>query len=66
MTAILANIYSLEYNWITSQINIYDMRFGVYNSNSKRLSIFPNYHQRLSKKFHWIFLNIVSSFISLE
>jgi len=61
----LANTYSFDYDWQSSQIYIYDMQSEIYNSTSAPLSIFPNYHQRLPKRFNPIFLNIVSSPISL-
>jgi hypothetical protein len=65
MAAVLANTYSLDDDWLSSQIYIYDMKSRIYNSNSTPLSVFPNYHQKLPKKYSPIFLNIVSSPISL-
>ena len=65
MAAVLVNTYSLEYDWQSSQICIYDMKSEIYNFDSTPLSIFPSYHQRLPKKFSPIFLNFVSSPTSL-
>ncbi|CAF4864936.1 unnamed protein product [Rotaria sp. Silwood1] len=65
VAAILINTYSLNYQWSSSQIYLYDMKSNVYNSNSTPISIFPNYHQVLPQSFSPVFLNIVSSPISL-
>jgi hypothetical protein len=65
MAAILANIYTLDYEWQSSQIDFYDMQSGIYNSNSTPVSVFPNYHQTLPEGFNSVFLNIISSPISL-
>jgi hypothetical protein len=65
MAAVLANIYSFHDDWHSSQIYIYDMKSRIYNSSTTPLSVFPNYHQKLPKKYSPIFLNIVSSSISL-
>ncbi|CAF3753530.1 unnamed protein product [Rotaria sp. Silwood1] len=65
MATILVNTYSLSYQWLSSQIYFYDMQSSIYNSNSTPLSIFPNYHQLLPENFSPIFLNMISSSISL-
>ena len=61
MAAVLANVYSLDYEWQSSRIQIYDMQSSLYNTHSQPLSVFPNYHQNLPTKFHSILLNIISS-----
>lgn len=61
MAAVLANVYSLDYEWQSSRIQIYDMQASLYNSDSQPLSVFPNYHQNLPTHFHSILLNIISS-----
>ncbi|CAF1203378.1 unnamed protein product [Rotaria sordida] len=65
IAAILVNTYSLNYQWLSSQIYFYDMKSNIYNSNSVPISIFPNYHQLLPSSFSPVFLNIVSSPMSL-
>ncbi|CAF0867159.1 unnamed protein product [Rotaria sordida] len=65
VAAILVNIYSLSYQWSSSQIYFYDMQSSIYNSNSTPLSVFPNYHQLLPESFSPVFINIISSTTSL-
>ncbi|CAF1266557.1 unnamed protein product [Rotaria magnacalcarata] len=65
MAAILVNTYSLAYQWVSSQIYLYDMTLNNYSSTSTPLSIFPNYHQSLPAGFSSTFLNIASSSTSL-
>ncbi|CAF3426081.1 unnamed protein product [Rotaria socialis] len=65
MAAILVNTYTLAYQWVSSQIYLYDMTLNNYSSDSTQLSIFPNYHQSLPAGFSSIFLNIISSSTSL-
>ncbi|CAF0880425.1 unnamed protein product [Adineta ricciae] len=63
--AILVNTYSLNYQWASSEIYVYDIQTYGYNSNSTPLSIFPNQHQLLPLSFSSIFLQIISSPSSL-
>ncbi|CAF0746604.1 unnamed protein product [Adineta ricciae] len=65
VAAILFNTYSLEYQWISSEIHFYDIKNDGYESTSTPLSIFPNNHQILPLRFGLIFLNIISSPSSL-
>ncbi|CAF3549967.1 unnamed protein product [Adineta steineri] len=63
--AIIVNVYTLDYEWLTSQIYIYDIQSNGYNSNSTPLSVFPNNHQKLPLTINPIFINIVSSTLAL-
>ncbi|CAF1292291.1 unnamed protein product [Didymodactylos carnosus] len=65
IAAILVNTYSLSYQWSSSQIFLYDIQTNGYNSNSTPLSVFPNNHQILPQSLNSIFLNIISSPLSL-
>ncbi|CAF3728793.1 unnamed protein product [Rotaria sp. Silwood1] len=65
MAAILVNTYSLNYQWSSSEVYLYDMKSNIYNSNSTSISVFPSYHQLLPSSFSSVFLNIISSPISL-
>ncbi|CAF1136567.1 unnamed protein product [Adineta ricciae] len=65
VAAILVNTYSLNYQWTSSEIYIYDIQTYGYNSNSTPLSVFPNQHQVLPLSFSSIFLQIISSPSSL-
>ena len=61
IAALIVNVYTLEYQWTSSQVHIYGIVAEGYNSNSTPLSVFPNNHQKLPKLLNSIFLNIVSS-----
>ena len=63
--AILANIYSLNYQWSSSEIHFYDIQSHSYNSNSTPLSIFPNNYQFLPSRMSSTFLSLISSPSSL-
>lgn len=65
IAALIVNVYTLNYDWLASQIHIYDIETNGFNSNSTPLSIFPNNHQKLPQILDPIFLNIVSSSSSL-
>ncbi|CAF3426872.1 unnamed protein product [Rotaria sp. Silwood1] len=65
IAALIVNLYTLDYEWLSSQIHIYDIQTNVYNSNSTPLSVFPNNHQKLPHSLDPIFINIVSSPSSL-
>jgi hypothetical protein len=65
IAAILVNIYSLTYQWSSSEINFYDILNNGYNTNSTPLSVFPNNHQLLPFSFSSILVNIISSPSSL-
>ncbi|CAF1585136.1 unnamed protein product [Rotaria magnacalcarata] len=65
IAALIVNAYTLDYDWLTSQFQIYDIRTFGYNSNSTPLSIFPNNHEKVPKSLDPIFINIVSSPSSL-
>ncbi|CAF3967020.1 unnamed protein product [Rotaria sp. Silwood1] len=65
IAAILINVYSLNYVWLSSQIFFFDIYGSGYNSNSSPLSAFPNNYQLLPSSFSSIFLNIISSSSSL-
>ena len=56
--AILANVYSRSYNWISSQINIYH---SPLINISKPFSVFPNSQQPLFSFMSPIFLNIITT-----
>ena len=63
--AILINVYTLDYQWSSSQIFFFDIYEQGYISNSTPLSIFPNSHQLRPSSFSSIFLNIISTPSSL-
>ncbi|CAF3669480.1 unnamed protein product [Rotaria sordida] len=65
IAALIVNVYTLDYEWLSSQIHIYDIQTNGYNSTITPLSIFPNNHQKLPHSLDPIFLNIVSSPSSL-
>lgn len=56
--AILANVYSTNYVWISSKIYIYD---SPLKSISVPISIFPNIQQSLYSYMSSVFLNIIST-----
>lgn len=65
IAALIVNVYTLNYDWVKSQVHIYDIRATGYNSNSTPLSIFPNNHQKLPQMLDPVFIHIVSSNSSL-
>jgi len=65
IAALIVNVYTLNYDWLASQVHIYGIQTSGYNSNSTPLSIFPNNHQKLPQSLDPIFINIVSSPSSL-
>ncbi|CAF4103030.1 unnamed protein product [Rotaria socialis] len=65
IAALVVNVYTLDYDWLTSQIQVYDIRTFGYNSNSTPLLIFPNNHEKIPKSLDPVFINIVSSPSSL-
>ncbi|CAF3684936.1 unnamed protein product [Rotaria sp. Silwood1] len=65
IAAILVNTYSLNYQWSSSKLCMYDIRSFGFNSNSTPLSVFPNGHYMLPQRFSFVFLNIISSPTSL-
>ncbi|CAF2822836.1 unnamed protein product [Rotaria sp. Silwood2] len=65
IAAILVNTYSLNYQWSSSKLYVYDIRSFGFNSNSTPLSVFPNGHLMLPQRFSSVFLNIISSPTSL-
>jgi hypothetical protein len=65
LAAILVNSYSLNYQWSSSQVYLYDIQSSGYNSNSTPISIFPNNHETLPSRLSSVFLNIIASSSSL-
>lgn len=65
IAAILINVYTLSYQWLSSQIFFFDIYADEYNSTTTPLSVFPNSHQRLPSRMSSIFVNVVSSPSSL-
>ena len=65
IAAMLVNVYSLEYHWISSQLHVYAIEQNGYNSNSTPISVFPNNHQVLPSIMDPIFVQIASSSSSL-
>ncbi|CAF2489546.1 unnamed protein product [Rotaria sp. Silwood2] len=65
IAALIVNVYTLDYEWLSSQIHIYGIQANGYNSNSTPLSVFPNNHQKLPQSLDPVFINIVSSPSSL-
>ena len=65
IAALIVNVYTLNYDWVRSQVHIYNIRATGYNSNSTPLSIFPNNHQKLPQMLDPVFIHIVSSSSSL-
>ena len=56
--AVLANVYSRNYAWISSKIYVYN---GQLTNISKPISIFPNIQQPLYSFMSPIFLNIITT-----
>ena len=65
LAAVLVNVYSLSYQWWSSQIHLYDISSNGYNSTSTPYSVYPNNHQLLPQIFNPIFLTLISSPSSL-
>ena len=65
IAAILINAYSLDYQWSTSQVFLFDIVDHVFNSTTIPLSVFPNSHQLIPQDFSPIFLTVVSSLSTL-
>ena len=65
LAAILVSSYTLNYQWLSSQVYLYDMTSSTYNSNSTPISVFPNNHQTLPTRLSSVILNIIASSSSL-
>lgn len=65
IAALIVNVYTLDYEWVSSQIHIYDIDISGYNSSSVPLTAFPNTNQKIPHSLSSIFIDIVSSPSSL-
>ena len=61
IAALLVNVYTLNYEWISSQMHVYAVEDSGFNSNSTPLSVFPNNHEKLPSILDPVFISIVSS-----
>ena len=61
IAALLVNVYTLNYQWSSSQMHVYGIENSSYNSNSTPLSVFPNNHEKLPSALDPVFISIASS-----
>lgn len=65
IAALIVNVYTLDYQWISSQLHVYGVEYDGYNSSTTPLSFFPSNHQKLPFRLDPVFLTIASSPSSL-
>ena len=65
LAAVLVNSYSLNYQWSSSEVHLYDISSDGYNSTSPPYSVYPNNHQLLPQSLHPTFVTLISSPSSL-
>lgn len=61
IAALIVNVYTLSYQWSSSQMHVYGIENSSYNSNSTPLSVFPNYHEKLPSALDPVFISLASS-----